>query len=83
VYLGFPILTIMTNAQCIVEGCASPGCTNVVEQRLACPKCIEIGIQPSYICSQDCFKKNYGAHKKVHAAGKKRFRGEVSESIIA
>ena len=50
--------------------CASPGCTNVVEQRLACPKCIQLGMHPTYFCSQDCFKKNYSDHKKIHALAK-------------
>jgi methionyl aminopeptidase len=72
----------MTLSPSFVGACASPGCTNVVEHRLACPKCIEIGIQPSYFCSQDCFKKNYGTHKKVHVDGKKRIR-QANENVIA
>mmetsp|Transcript_18946 Transcript_18946/g.24379 ORF Transcript_18946/g.24379 Transcript_18946/m.24379 type:complete len:414 (+) Transcript_18946:88-1329(+) len=49
--------------------CASPGCTNVVSS-LACPKCIQLGMPPTYFCSQDCFKKNYAHHKQVHALAK-------------
>lgn len=51
-------------------GCASPGCTNVVEQRLACPKCIQLGLNPTYFCSQDCFKNNYASHKQIHSIAK-------------
>jgi methionyl aminopeptidase len=50
--------------------CVSPGCTNVAAQRLACPKCIQLGMPPTYFCSQDCFKKNYSHHKQVHALAK-------------
>jgi zf-MYND-like zinc finger, mRNA-binding len=51
--------------------CASPGCTKVVEHRLACPKCIQLGMNPpAYFCSQDCFKANYAQHKQVHALAK-------------
>ena len=52
-------------------GCASPGCTNIVKSRLACPKCIQLGISPpAYFCGQQCFKKNYGQHKQVHVLAK-------------
>jgi methionyl aminopeptidase len=47
-------------------GCASQGCNNVVESRLACPKCISLGLPPTYFCSQDCFKANYKEHNKIH-----------------
>jgi len=50
--------------------CASPGCDNVTEKRLACPKCIQLGIAPSYFCSQRCFKDNYDDHKRKHAVAK-------------
>jgi hypothetical protein len=51
-------------------GCASPGCDKVVEQRLACPKCMQLGLQPVYFCSQECFKENYSSHKQVHTLAK-------------
>lgn len=51
-------------------GCASPGCPNVVSSRLACPKCIQLGMPPTYFCSQDCFKDNYNQHKQIHALAK-------------
>eukprot|EP00550_Attheya_septentrionalis_P006556 CAMPEP_0198287386 /NCGR_PEP_ID=MMETSP1449-20131203/6224_1 /TAXON_ID=420275 /ORGANISM="Attheya septentrionalis, Strain CCMP2084" /LENGTH=415 /DNA_ID=CAMNT_0043985337 /DNA_START=164 /DNA_END=1411 /DNA_ORIENTATION=+ len=47
--------------------CASPGCDKVVSQRLACPKCMQMGLPPTYFCGQDCFKNNYKSHKSIHA----------------
>lgn len=46
--------------------CASPGCTKVVEKRLACPNCVKLGLPPTYFCSQACFKTNYATHKPIH-----------------
>lgn len=46
--------------------CSSPGCTNIVETLLACPKCIQLGLPPTYFCGQVCYKNNYTIHKKVH-----------------
>eukprot|EP00521_Asterionellopsis_glacialis_P006641 CAMPEP_0195284048 /NCGR_PEP_ID=MMETSP0707-20130614/2397_1 /TAXON_ID=33640 /ORGANISM="Asterionellopsis glacialis, Strain CCMP134" /LENGTH=409 /DNA_ID=CAMNT_0040343343 /DNA_START=79 /DNA_END=1308 /DNA_ORIENTATION=+ len=51
-------------------GCASPGCDKVVSQRLACPKCIQLGLPPTYFCSQACFKANYSSHKSIHSLAK-------------
>jgi len=53
----------------MVISCASPGCKNAVTTNLACPNCKKLGLD-NYFCSQDCFKKNYAAHKKVHAIAK-------------
>jgi zf-MYND-like zinc finger, mRNA-binding len=53
--------------------CSSPGCTNTSEARLACPKCLQLGLSPVYFCSQDCFKQNYATHKKVHSVAKSSF----------
>ena len=53
-----------------VGACSSPGCTNVAASRLACPKCIQLGMTPTYFCSQDCFKANYNSHKQIHALAK-------------
>jgi hypothetical protein len=52
------------------EKCASPKCDNLVEHKLACPKCMQLGLPPTYFCSQTCFKENYNEHKKVHAIAK-------------
>mmetsp|Transcript_41384 Transcript_41384/g.42149 ORF Transcript_41384/g.42149 Transcript_41384/m.42149 type:complete len:195 (-) Transcript_41384:618-1202(-) len=50
--------------------CSSSGCNNTVTSNLACPTCKKLGLD-NYFCSQDCFKKNYADHKKVHAIAKK------------
>ncbi|CAG9462337.1 unnamed protein product [Pedinophyceae sp. YPF-701] len=36
--------------------------------KLQCPKCKELEVAPehSFFCSQDCFKKNWAAHKSKH-----------------
>mmetsp|Transcript_46392 Transcript_46392/g.68501 ORF Transcript_46392/g.68501 Transcript_46392/m.68501 type:complete len:410 (-) Transcript_46392:197-1426(-) len=52
------------------SGCATPGCNNKLEQKLACPKCIQLGIPPAYYCSQACFKKSYSSHKGIHKLAK-------------
>jgi len=50
----------------MVLTCSSPGCSNPVTSNLACPNCRKLGLN-NYFCTQECFKKNYAAHKKVHA----------------
>jgi methionyl aminopeptidase len=50
--------------------CASPGCTSVTSQRLACTKCMQLGLPPVYFCGQECFKKNYNQHKQIHTIAK-------------
>jgi methionyl aminopeptidase len=50
--------------------CASPSCTNATEAKLACPKCLQLGLKPTYFCSQACFKENYNSHKQIHALAK-------------
>ena len=54
----------------MVITCASPGCQNPVTGNLACPTCKKYGMD-SFFCSQDCFKKNWAEHKKVHVIAKK------------
>jgi len=49
--------------------CASVGCNNSVSTNLACPNCKKLGLD-NYFCTQECFKKNYAEHKKVHAVAK-------------
>lgn len=53
-------------AASVGPACASPGCTNVVEHLLACPKCLQLGMPPTYFCSQECFRGSYATHKQVH-----------------
>ncbi|KAK9507756.1 hypothetical protein O3M35_007540 [Rhynocoris fuscipes] len=48
--------------------CESPGCN--LQAKLQCPTCINLGIQGSYFCSQDCFKENWKSHKVLHKIAK-------------
>ncbi|EMR63141.1 Methionine aminopeptidase 1 [Eutypa lata] len=36
---------------------------------LQCPTCLKLGVNDSYFCSQDCFKKNWNTHKAMHKTG--------------
>lgn len=64
------------------NGCASPGCNNALEQRLACPKCMQLGMPPTYFCSQRCFKDNYGKHKQVHALAKQIIAAQAAQGYV-
>ncbi|KAI8977204.1 methionyl aminopeptidase 1 [Mycotypha africana] len=45
--------------------CSSIECRK--EAHLQCPTCVKLGnTEGSFFCSQDCFKKSWGAHKAVH-----------------
>ena len=44
--------------------CWTPGCGK--KATMICPVCKQMDLEPSYFCSQDCFKKNWGLHKLVH-----------------
>uniref|UniRef100_A0A069DTH1 Methionine aminopeptidase n=1 Tax=Panstrongylus megistus TaxID=65343 RepID=A0A069DTH1_9HEMI len=48
--------------------CESPGCN--LQAKLQCPTCINMGIQGSYFCTQDCFKENWKSHKVLHKIAK-------------
>lgn len=52
--------------------CASPKCDNAVLTKLACPKCLTLGLPPSYFCCQTCFKSNYATHCKIHKLAKQQ-----------
>jgi len=65
---------------CTDGACASPNCDKVVSSRLACPKCIQLGIAPTYFCSQDCFKANYASHKAVHSLAKQILAASSEQS---
>eukprot|EP00970_Alexandrium_tamarense_P002043 scaffold276_cov200-Alexandrium_tamarense.AAC.6 len=67
--------TYPTMSSAVGSGCASPGCTNVVSKRLACPKCQQLGLPPVYFCGQECFKKNYSSHKAIHSIAKQMTGG--------
>lgn len=44
--------------------CWTPGCGK--KATMLCPVCKQMDLEPSFFCSQDCFKKNWGLHKLVH-----------------
>ncbi|XP_013139063.1 PREDICTED: methionine aminopeptidase 1 isoform X1 [Papilio polytes] len=48
--------------------CESPGCKSIAQ--LQCPTCIKLGIQGSFFCNQDCFKKSWKSHKIIHSLAK-------------
>ncbi len=52
------------------DQCASPGCNKVLETKLACPKCMQLNLPPTYFCSQACFKENYASHNQIHKYAK-------------
>jgi len=52
------------------EECSSPGCSKLLETKLSCPKCVQMGLPPTYFCSQDCFRANYASHNKIHKVAK-------------
>jgi len=44
-------------------------CSNIdckKQSTLQCPTCLDQGLSPTYFCSQDCFKKCWTDHKKLH-----------------
>lgn len=49
------------------------GCEKNVINKLACPKCYELNLEPSYFCDQICFKTNWLKHKTKHVYSPKRF----------
>ena len=44
--------------------CATVGCEKPA--KMACPTCIKLGAPPARFCDQECFKKSWSEHKKVH-----------------
>lgn len=34
---------------------------------MQCPTCKQLGLTPTFFCTQDCFKKSWGGHKAVHS----------------
>lgn len=49
----------MSALQC--EGCGKDAPT------MQCPKCKELGLPPSFFCTQPCFKNSWGSHKAKHS----------------
>ena len=50
--------------------CSTPGCGKKAAQQ--CPKCSSLKLAPAFFCSQDCFKRFYPVHKRVHRAAEAR-----------
>ncbi|RAL60034.1 hypothetical protein DID88_000660 [Monilinia fructigena] len=48
--------------------CIGVDCENEAGS-LQCPTCLKLGTKDSFFCSQDCFKKSWSEHKKVHNPG--------------
>jgi len=46
--------------------CQTPGCGKPAT--LQCPKCIQLKLEPSRFCSQECFKGFWNIHKLFHDA---------------
>jgi methionyl aminopeptidase len=44
--------------------CQNPVCQNSASQQ--CPKCVSLNLEPSFFCSQTCFKECWGWHKLIH-----------------
>lgn len=45
------------------------GCGEVTDSRLCCPRCSNFG-RASFFCSQNCFRRNWAAHNRLHAVMK-------------
>mmetsp|Transcript_351 Transcript_351/g.593 ORF Transcript_351/g.593 Transcript_351/m.593 type:complete len:409 (-) Transcript_351:39-1265(-) len=56
------------------------GCNKQVETKLACPKCIQMLLPPTYFCSQECFKANYSTHNKLHKIAKQVMDAKANQS---
>ncbi|KAG5519781.1 hypothetical protein PMAC_000054 [Pneumocystis sp. 'macacae'] len=50
--------------------CMGIECNNVAST-LQCPTCLKFGIQGSFFCSQECFKKSWNHHKEIHKKDEK------------
>jgi len=44
--------------------CEKEGCSSVASMQ--CPKCLSLNLEPSYFCSQECFKTAWNQHKHKH-----------------
>jgi methionyl aminopeptidase len=46
------------------RNCSSKGCSNTA--KMQCPTCSKLNLDPSFFCSQSCFKDNWKDHKEKH-----------------
>ena len=44
--------------------CQNPMCSKPASMQ--CPNCIKLQLEPSFFCSQECFKELWPMHKLVH-----------------
>lgn len=44
--------------------CENPECRK--PSAMQCPTCLKMQLEPSYYCSQECFKSMWKMHKMVH-----------------
>lgn len=49
----------MTNQTGTCSECGAPA-------KMRCPTCVKLCLPDSLFCTQDCFKKAWGSHKKIH-----------------
>ncbi|KAF2452367.1 methionine aminopeptidase 1 [Lineolata rhizophorae] len=60
----------------VTRKCLGVDCDNDAKD-LQCPTCQKLG-KESYFCSQDCFKRNWAEHKKVHKSASQRNTGHYN-----
>lgn len=66
-----------------LDQCASPGCTNALENKLACPKCMQLSLPPTYFCTQACFKANYASHNRIHKIAKQIMDAKAAQAATS
>ena len=44
----------------------NPICACGKAAKMACPTCIKLGGSSARFCDQECFKKSWNEHKKIH-----------------
>jgi len=60
--------------------CSSQGCSKLAS-KLACPKCIKMGLPPTYFCGQECFRNNYTSHNQIHKLAQQILDSNKNSSI--
>mmetsp|Transcript_44421 Transcript_44421/g.87174 ORF Transcript_44421/g.87174 Transcript_44421/m.87174 type:complete len:416 (+) Transcript_44421:45-1292(+) len=53
--------------------CTTPSCRAPLSadgKKMGCPTCVKMELQPSFYCSQACFKSDWSRHKAVHKIAK-------------
>ena len=60
----------------VSKKCATLDCTKPAV--LQCPTCVKMNLEPTFFCSQDCFKTFWPVHKLAH---KKRVDGPIDDGF--